>query len=57
MSAVTSAVNRVPMGASDLKANSQRFLRNAILISCGLHLLLIGIYIGSTYIKPKDEAA
>ena len=57
MSAMASAVDRVPMGASDLKANSQRFLRNAILISCGLHLLFIGVYIGSQYIHPKDDVA
>jgi TonB family protein len=49
-------VHRVPMGAADLKANSQKFTRNGLLISCAIHVALIGIYVGSQYIKPKDEA-
>ena len=51
-----STLERVPMGAADLKANSQKFVRNGLLISCAIHVALIGIYVGSQYIKPKDEA-
>jgi protein TonB len=56
MAAVTGAADRVPMGAGDLKANSQKFLRNGLLISIGIHLLIIGVYMGSQLIQPKDEA-
>ena len=48
-------MGRVPMGASDLKANSQRMMKNGLIISLAIHLAIIGIYVGSTYIKPKDE--
>jgi periplasmic protein TonB len=51
-----SSVERVPIGAADLKANSQKFFGKALAISAGIHLALIGIYIGSTLWKPKDEA-
>ena len=57
--AATATINptdRVPIGAADLKANSQKFLGRALAISAGIHLALIGIYIGSTFWKPKDEA-
>ncbi len=47
--------DRVPMGAVDLKANGQRFLRNGLIVSAAIHLALIGAYIGSTLIKPEDE--
>ena len=55
--ATVSTVDRVPIGAADLKASAQRLLRKALLISCGVHLALIGIYVASTYWKPADEAA
>jgi protein TonB len=54
--ATTSTIDRVPMGAGDLKTNAPRLMRNGLIISCGIHLLLIGIYLGSSLIKPKDEA-
>ena len=55
--AMSSTVERVPIGAADLKASAQRMLRKALLISCGAHLLLIGIYVATTLWKPPDEAA
>jgi protein TonB len=45
------------MGAVDLKANSQRFLRNGLIVSAAIHLSLIGFYIGSKFMKTEDEAA
>jgi protein TonB len=57
MATATSTFDRVPMGASDLKAHSQKMMRNGLLISIAIHLALIGVYIGSQYIKPKDEVA
>jgi len=56
MATATSTFDRVPMGASDLKQNASRLLRNGLIISCAIHVALIGIYIGSQYFKPKDEA-
>ena len=50
-----STLQRVPMGAVDLKANAQKFLRNGLAISAAIHLGLIGIYLGSKLIKPEDE--
>lgn len=50
-------LERVPIGASDLKANSQRFFSKALAVSAGIHLALIGIYVGTTLWKPPDEAA
>jgi len=52
-----STLERVPMGAVDLKANGQRFLRNGVIVSAAIHLALIGAYMGSQLIKPEDEAA
>lgn len=52
-----SALERVPFGAADLKANSQKFMRNGLIISAAIHLALIGSYLGSKLIKPPDEAA
>ncbi len=57
MNTAASTLDRVPMGASDLKQNASRLLRNGLIISCAIHVALIGIYLGSTLIKPKDEAA
>jgi len=56
-STTLSTADRVPIGASDLKANSQRFLRKALTISAAIHLGLIGIYLLTTAWKPSDEAA
>ena len=50
------SASRVPIGAADLKANSQKFFGKALGISAGIHLALIGIYLGSTLWKPADEA-
>ena len=55
--ATGSTLDRVPIGAADLKASAQRLLRRALLISCGFHLALIGIYVATTLWKPPDEAA
>ncbi len=52
-----SSSERVPIGAADLKQNSQRFLRKALLISASIHLALIGIYLLSTVWQPKEEVA
>lgn len=54
---MASSTIRVPMGASDLKENASRMLRNGLIISIAIHVALIAIYVGSTLIKPKDEAA
>ncbi|MEK7314817.1 MAG: energy transducer TonB [Candidatus Eisenbacteria bacterium] len=54
---MASSTIRVPMGASDLKENASRMLRNGLIISCAIHVALIAMYVGSTLIKPKDEAA
>ncbi len=56
-STMLTAAERVPIGAADLKANSQRFLRKALTISAAIHLGIIGIYLLSTIWKPADEAA
>lgn len=48
---------RIPIGASDLKANAQRLFRKALIISAAIHLGLVGIYFLTTVWKPKDEAA
>ncbi len=47
---------RIPIGAADLKANAQRLLRKALIISATIHLALVGFYILTTVWKPKDEA-
>jgi protein TonB len=57
MATATSTLERVPMGASDLKTHSQRLMRNGLLISIGIHVLLIGLYLGGKLIQPKDEVA
>jgi len=57
MATATSTFDRVPMGASDLKAHSQRMMRNGLVISIGIHLLIIGVYVGSQLFHPKDEVA
>lgn len=54
--ATVSTLDRVPIGAADLKAQAQRMLRRALLVSCGIHLALIGAYVASTLYKPPDEA-
>ena len=46
---------RIPIGAADLKANSQRMLRKALIISASIHLGLIGIYLLTQVWKPRDE--
>lgn len=53
--AMTDLSQRIPIGAADLKANAQRFMRRALMLSAGIHLAIIGIYMGSQLIKPKDE--
>lgn len=50
-------LDRVPMGASDLKAQGQRIFRRALMISCAVHLALIGIYLATKLYHPPDEAA
>ena len=51
----TDTTQRIPIGAADLKANSQRFLRKALMISAAIHLGLVGIYMLTTIWKPKDD--
>jgi protein TonB len=53
----TTTLDRVPIGAADLKTQAQRLLRQALILSCGAHLLLIGVYLGFKYWRPPDEAA
>ncbi|HEX3112827.1 MAG TPA: hypothetical protein VHU20_06140, partial [Candidatus Eisenbacteria bacterium] len=53
----TSTLDRVPIGAADLKANSQRMLRKALIVSACIHLGLIGLYMASQLYHPPDEAA
>src|SRR5688572_5393252 len=55
--AMVTTFDRVPMGAADLKANGQRMLRRALIISCAVHLALIGAYLAAQLYKPADEAA
>jgi protein TonB len=52
----TDTSERIPIGAADLKANAQRMLRKALIISAAIHLGVIGIYVGTTIWKPRDEA-
>jgi periplasmic protein TonB len=52
-----STLDRVPMGAADLKAAGNRLLRRALLISCAIHLALIGGYLASKLYHPPDEVA
>jgi protein TonB len=49
-------MDRVPIGAADLKASAQKMFRNALLISCGVHLAIIGTYLATQLYKPPDEA-
>jgi len=51
----TDTSERIPIGAADLKANSQRLLKKALIISASIHLSLIGIYVATTLWKPRDE--
>jgi len=51
----TDTTERIPIGAADLKANAQRMLRKALIISASIHLGLIGIYLLTQVWKPKDE--
>lgn len=53
----TDLSQRIPIGAADLKMNAQRLMRRALIVSAGIHMLLIGIYLGSKLIQPKDEVA
>jgi protein TonB len=46
---------RIPIGAADLKANAQRMLRKALIVSASIHLSIIGIYLLTQVWKPKDE--
>lgn len=57
MTSTTDLSQRVPIGAADLKANAQRILRKALIISAAIHLSVIGIYALSTLYKPADEVA
>lgn len=50
-------LERVPMGASDLKAQGQKIFRRALMISCAVHLALIGGYLASKLYHPPDEVA
>jgi len=52
----TDTSERIPIGAADLKANAQRLLKKALIISAAIHLGVIGIYVATTLWKPKDEA-
>jgi protein TonB len=52
-----STLDRVPIGAADLKANSQKTLRKALIVSGCIHLGLIGFYMASQLYHPPDEAA
>ncbi len=54
-SGFTDTTQRIPIGAADLKANSQRMLRKALIISAAIHLGLVGIYVATTLWHPKDE--
>jgi protein TonB len=51
----TDTTERIPIGAADLKANAQRLLRKALIISASIHLGLVGIYVASQLYHPKDE--
>ena len=51
----TDSTSRIPIGAADLKANAQRLFRKALIISAGIHLTLVGIYVASQLYHPKDE--
>jgi len=53
----TTTLDRVPMGAADLKAHGQKIFRRALIISCAVHLALIGFYLASKLYHPPDEAA
>jgi protein TonB len=54
---LTNTLDRIPIGAQDLKANSRKFLRKALIVSAAIHLGLIGIYLASQLYHPPDEAA
>ena len=51
------STQRIPIGAADLKANAQRMLRKALIVSASIHLGLIGIYLATQLYHPKDEVA
>ena len=51
----TDTSERIPIGAADLKANSQRLFKKALIISAAIHLSLVGIYVLTTVWKPRDE--
>jgi len=50
-------LERVPIGAADLKAQANRLLRKALIVSCAVHLAMIGTYLATKLYKPPDEAA
>lgn len=54
---MSSTIDRVPIGAADLKAQAQRMLRRALIVSCAIHLALIGGYLLSQMYQPPDEVA
>ena len=51
------STQRIPIGAADLKANAQRMLRKALIVSASIHLGLIGIYLATQLYHPADEVA
>jgi periplasmic protein TonB len=55
--ATSTLEQRVPIGAADLKANAQRLFRKALIVSAGIHLSIIALYVASTLYKPPDEVA
>lgn len=57
MTSTTDLSQRVPIGAQDLKANAQRIMRKALIISAAIHLGLIGLYLASQLYHPPDEVA
>lgn len=56
-SGVVSTLDRVPIGAADLKSNSRRIFRRALITSSMIHVGIIGLYLLTTVWKPPDEAA
>ncbi len=55
--AASTTFDRVPIGAADLKANSRKMFRKALMISAGIHLAIIGLYMATQLWHPPDEAA
>src|SRR5262245_37451358 len=46
-----------PIGAADLKASATRLLKRALVISCAIHVTVVGSYLAARSYLPRQDAA